>query len=399
MKNFTYRSLEEKENLEDILRERKRRINRQQLISATILIIIIGLVALYYMRKAYYTEFDGFVHTDLNLVRTPMDIYVDSVFVKTGDVVFPGDTLYSYYSIDGLLHLTSYSNDEPGIISRHRDYNIKLNSARQNAAVLQTTISELRRQISEVDQNISFGLADIGQKASLQRQLAENEAKLRAQRAEISVLTAAINDTRPSQRAYDNKDSLRHSLVFDDARSGYMRSELYYNIASDSSIIVNVLAPRHMVFFEQEEILSCQHLRLQANNLQIWGYIPVDKMDRVNNKTKAEVIVNDDVSFRAHMGILGIRTQVIPENLRSYFSKQNVAVMAIFHVNDGQRIPFWTVASGLPVKIRVKNFDIWGVDPDPNDYLWFTTGDGLTPGSLKYHFEKQDLKYVDKDTI
>ena len=33
MKNFTYRSIDEKENLEAILRQRKRKLNRQQLIA------------------------------------------------------------------------------------------------------------------------------------------------------------------------------------------------------------------------------------------------------------------------------------------------------------------------------------------------------------------------------
>ena len=46
MKNFTYRSIDEKENLEAILRRRRRKLNRQQMISgfilATIVIIVLG---------------------------------------------------------------------------------------------------------------------------------------------------------------------------------------------------------------------------------------------------------------------------------------------------------------------------------------------------------------------
>lgn len=395
MKNFTYRSLEEKENIEEILRQRKRRLNRQQVISGTILVVLIAIVALYYGNRVYYTVFDGYVHLDVNRVRTPFDIYLDSVYVETGDLVFPGDTLYSYYSMDYLRQRSSLS-DEPGIVARNRDYQLRYNNARQNLSILSNTITQLRAQLSEIDININFGLADRQQKLSLERQLADAQARMRAQRAEVETLARAIDDTRPRGDLLATKDTTaQRTMIYDDFRSTYLRNSVSYAVASDSSIIVNVLAPEHMIFFEKEEIITMQHLNLQANNLQVVGFIPVDKMDRVTNNTKAEIIANDDVSFRAHMSMLGVRTQVIPENLRSYFSKQNVAVIAIFDVNEGQRIPFWSVASGLPVTIRVKNFDIWGHEEDPNDYLWFTTGEGLTNESLKFHFQKTHSKYVD----
>lgn len=64
MKNFTYRSIDEKENLEAILRRRRRKLNRQQMISGFILATIVIIVLLYCGRKIYYTEFDGYIHLD-----------------------------------------------------------------------------------------------------------------------------------------------------------------------------------------------------------------------------------------------------------------------------------------------------------------------------------------------
>lgn len=87
MRNFTYRSEEEKENIEEILRQRKKKLNRQQLIAGAILGVILVILGLYMARQVYYTEFDGFIHVDANQVRTPFDIFLDSIYVETGDVI------------------------------------------------------------------------------------------------------------------------------------------------------------------------------------------------------------------------------------------------------------------------------------------------------------------------
>lgn len=95
-----------------------------------------------------------------------------------------------------------------------------------------------------------------------------------------------------------------------------------------------------MVFFEKEDIISLQHLDLQANNLQVLAYIPIDKAHRINNNMSAEVIINDELSFSAHVVIKGVRSELIPEHLRSFFAKQNTALIAILEIDEGQIIPF-----------------------------------------------------------
>lgn len=113
-----------------------------------------------------------------------------------------------------------------------------------------------------------------------------------------------------------------------------------YYISNKNAFVVNVHTPIHMVFFEKEDIISLQHLDLQANNLQVLAYIPIDKAHRINNNMSAEVIINDELSFSAHVVIKGVRSELIPEHLRSFFAKQNTALTAILEIDEGQIIPF-----------------------------------------------------------
>lgn len=380
MKNFTYRSFEEKENIEAILRRRKRKLNRQQIVSWTILGIILILLALYVGRHFYYTELDGYVQVDANKVRTPFDIYLDSVYVKTGDMVAPGDTLYSYYMLDILVE-SANPNEEPPMVAVSRNYGLQYETAAQKIAVMRVRIAELQRQISAEDHDIALGLSDNSHKRDLERDLNEARAQLKALIGELGALRRTREETHVMfERNRMRSDSAMVPQIYDDARSAHMRRAISYRLASDSSIITDVKAPVRMIFFKQEEIMSKQHVNLEANNLKVVAYVPVSKMRNVNNNSRAEVIVNDDVKFKARMSVLGTRTEMIPENLRSYFSKKNTAVIAIFTLDKGQTLPLWSLASGMPVSIRIKNYNLTEEEKrkDRPDYNWYTTGRGIS---------------------
>lgn len=380
MKNFTYRSFEEKENIEAILRRRKRKLNRQQIVSWTILGIILILLALYVGRHFYYTELDGYVQVDANKVRTPFDIYLDSVYVKTGDMVAPGDTLYSYYMLDILVE-SANPNEEPPMVAVSRNYGLQYETAAQKIAVMRVRIAELQRQIAAEDHDIALGLSDNSHKRDLERDLNEARAQLKALIGELGALRRTREETHVMfERNRMRSDSAMVPQIYDDARSAHMRRAISYRLASDSSIITDVKAPVRMIFFKQEEIMSKQHVNLEANNLKVVAYVPVSKMRNVNNNSRAEVIVNDDVKFKARMSVLGTRTEMIPENLRSYFSKKNTAVIAIFTLDKGQTLPLWSLASGMPVSIRIKNYNLTEEEKrkDRPDYNWYTTGRGIS---------------------
>ncbi len=375
MRNFTYRSLEERENLEAILKRRKRKVNRQQIVAGIIAFVIATTFILYVAFHTYYTEYDGYVHVDANRIRTPFDIYLDSVYVKTGDVVAPGDTLYSYYIIDVLLE-HSNPNTEPVIVGRNRDLTLRYQTLSQQIGVLRVQIAELRKQIEVEDHNIGFGLSGNSHKLDLERELQETIAKLRAAMGELGVLGRMRNETSPGFISY-NRGGRGHQQIYDDISSNQMLESVRYHLASDSAIITNVMAPDRMVFFEKEELMTTQHIDLEGNNLQIVAYVPVDKMNRIDNHSRAEIVVNSEFQFGGHVEVLGMRTSEIPENLRSYFSKKNTAVIAILKFDEGQTLPLWCMAQGLPVRVRIRNLDTWRREPSSFTYLWYTIGKGL----------------------
>lgn len=374
MKNFTYRSIDEKENLEAILRQRKRKLNRQQVIAGCILAAIVILLLLYVGRKIYYTEFDGYIHADVNCIRAPYDMYIDSIYVSPGKIINKGDTLFSYHVLDWLV-MDANPNDEPEIKSRHRNLTLQYTTTSQQIGVLNVRIEELKKQIETNNHNILFGLSDNAHKLDLERELSEAEAQKKALRNELGVLGRMMRETGSGNSAgKHNKGELQ---IYENPGADVSKANRRYNIADKNAIVINVHVPNHMVFFEKEEIISFQHLNLEANNLQVLAYIPIEKIDRIGNHMKAEIIVNDKLSFTAHVMAKTVRSELIPEHLRSFFAKQNTALIAILEIDKGQVIPFWSATSGLPVKIRVKNFSMGGKKGELGDELQYEVGRGI----------------------
>lgn len=384
MKNFTYRSHDEKQNIEEILRQRKRKVNRQQIVAATVLGVILLLIGLYFGHKVVYSDFDGYVHVDANQIRSPFDIFLDSLYVEIGDIVMPGDTLYSYYMMDELTEQANI-NTEPIIVARNRDLTMRHTSLLQQIEVQKVRIAELRKQISLENHNIQFGLSDNSHRMDLERMLSEALAQLKAMQAEAGMLGGMRRSTDPSARGigygHGNGRGAANIQIYDNFRSRAYTDSRRYRLATDSAIIVNVLAPDRMVFFEKELLMTAQHLNLTYNNLHVVAYIPPDKIHNITYNSLAEIVVNENLSFDAHVSIIGMRTEEIPEHLRSYFTKKNTALIAKLDIDYDQRIPFWSVASGLPVTIRIKNLDTWRSD-SPSNYLWVTTGAGVSDSSL-----------------
>ncbi len=395
MKNFTYRSHDEKENIEEILRQRKRKVNRQQIVAATVLGVILLLLGLYFGRKVVYSEFDGYIHVDANQVRTPFDIFLDSLFVEIGDIVLPGDTLYSYFMMDVMTEQANI-NTEPTIVARNRDLTIRYNTLLQEIAVQKVRIAELRKQISLENHNIQFGLSDNSHRMDLERMLSEALARLKAMQAEAGMLGGMRRSTDPASRGIHGGGGDANSQIYDNIRSRSLQAARRFRLATDSAIIVNIVAPDRMVFFEKELLMTAQHLNLTDNNLHVVAYIPPDKIHNITYNSLAEIVVNENLSFDAHVSIIGMRTEEIPENLRSYFTKKNTSLIAKLDIDYDQIIPFWSVASGLPVTIRFKNLDTWKSD-EPSNYLWVTTGAGVSDSSLiEYQNRRRHYSVIER---
>ena len=390
MREFSFSSEERQNDIESILKERKKKIATQQIVFTIILLAILIIIGLWIGKNIVYTEFDGYINADLNTLRHADDIYVLEVNKKVGDFIAPGDTLLSYvYS--NIFYSHESTDSEPTVVVQNRNMRVDYGLARQDLEVLKVRIKELKKQLETEDHNIRFGLSDNLKKMKIEQELAEAEEQYNAQRRKLGVLWNALDQTKKAvQKTYNNNSGF---LRVQDMRNVELMKELglvRYSIAVDSGIVTKVYVPELTLVLRGEPIISLQSFDLHRNNLSVVTYVMPREMKHINRNTQAEVIVNDDVSFTASVLMLGTRTEEIPGELRSTLSRDHTAVIVVMGVDTGQVIPFWTLVKNIPVRIRINNIESKMQEDEVTDYMMFHTTHGLIRPGDKYYDTLQE---------
>ena len=386
MKNFHFTTEEEQASIEEIITHRKKKRNKQQFIFMGIFIFIVVMLALYIVRNIVYSDFDGYVVVHNNRMRASQDLFVHDIHKHMGELIVPGDTIYSYVRINDMQNLSMFSSDNT-IIAKAREMDLEYKLASQNLSVLEVRLKEIKRQIDVEDHNIRFGLSDNVHKMNLERDYKETREELASQRRKLSVMKEAMNEIMVDVARMEavNKDG----LAFHNVRNKHLMRDLNlvnYYIASDSSIVTKNWISENSLILRGEDIIETQSLDLEKDNVYIMAYVPASKAKVINRGYKAEIIVNKDISYIATVVSMGARTEEMPDAIRNTLSKEHIAAIAVLRVDNGQKIPFWSVVNNLPVTIRINNMDYPDVKPD--QYIMFNTPKGLhVPDSLRYLFK------------
>lgn len=228
-----------------------------------------------------------------------------------------------------------------GIIVHNRDMRVQYELARQDTEVLKVRIRELKRQLEIEDHNISFGLNDNVHKLELEKELAETEEELKSMQKKLRVLWNAAQETGDAIRKIELGGKM---IGFEQIRQKKVMEELgivRYSLAVDTAVITKIWVPELTTIMKGDPIIQSQSFDLQKSHLSVVGYIPVNKMNRITRNTQVEIFINKDISFTAHVALLGARTEIIPEHLRSNLSKDYAAIVANFRLDPGQILPFW----------------------------------------------------------
>ncbi|MBO5853374.1 MAG: hypothetical protein J6Q61_01400 [Bacteroidales bacterium] len=381
MKDFHFTSDKEQAEIEEILLQRKKKQNKQQALFASIFALVILIVVLYCIRKVVYIDFNGYVVVHNVRFRASEDIFVYDIYKHNGDLIKPGDTIYSYLSLDW-FHELGNINTESEIIVNSRDLKLQYGLAYQNLAVLQAKKQEIKRQIALEDHNIRFGLSDNAYKLQLERDYKETEEELKALQRRLQVMRKTIEE---SQEAVDRLSEVSAGFTIQNIRNKKKMKNMgliHYVVAADSGLVTRNWISEYSLVLRGEDVIETQSFDLEKDNVYIMAYVTPDKAKYINRGFKANVIVNDDVEYTATVVSMGARTEPIPEAYRNNLSKNHTAAIAVLRIDPGQKIPFWSLVNGMPVLIRFNNRDYKDVKSD--EYMQLKTPKGLdVPEELK----------------
>lgn len=388
MRNFQFTTEKEQLEIEQILLERKKKQSKQQTIFFLIFTFIVLIIVFYCVKNIVYTDFHGYVTIHNNQLRASEDIFVYEILKKNGDFVEPGDTLYSYVTLN-TFQGGGNINSESDVIINARDLKLKYGMAYQNLEVLKARQKELKRQIDIEDHNIRFGLSNNVHKLNLEREYKETEEELKAERRKLYVMQKAMNE---ANEAVDRLGEVDHNgSRIQNIRNKQKMAEMgfvNYAIAVDSSVVTKNWVSELSLVLKGEDIIETQCFDLKKMKTNVMAYVLPRQARKLNSGYKATVIVNRDISYNATVIAMGVRTEEIPPELRNNLSRDHIAAIAVLNIDDGQLIPFWSLVNNMPVKVRIHNLHYKNTKPE--DYFMQKTPRGFfVPNNLKRSSNQQ----------
>ena len=346
MKNFSYNTEPQQMSVEEVLLSRKKRLRKQQIVFGCIFAAVLLILAIYVVRRVVYTYYDGYIKLDQNNMRAVDDLFVLRIYKEVGDRVEAGDTLYSYVLIDNLLEHQNVIA-VPGMVGDYHKMQVQAELAAAEVPVLRVRLQELDKRLKNEENDVYYGVL------MLQAERKEVEERLKEQYRKIAIYR------RMAAKA--SKDLLQSGYGTDflpNAPGGNNVSQylVKYACAPKDAVVTDIKVAEETVVFHKEGIIDLQHDDYAACNLGVIAYIPSNKVKYINKKGNVEIIVNDDITLKARLSLLGMRVEEIPKHLVSNFAHDIDAVIAYFTFLPGQQVPFWVLTDNLPVRVRTNNF-------------------------------------------
>ena len=358
MKNFMYKGPERQAEIEYLLKKRKQKIAKQQVVFVTLFLLLLASLIYYISYKQYYVEFPGKVHVNVHEVKVMDDMIIFDMNKELGDVVAPGDTVFSYMYLTYLLEQENV-NREIDILTDYRKAKLALEEAVNEVFILETRLTELKKGISEVDRHICLGLASYTEKSALERQLHETEVTLQARRNTVRILRVQLDElTRAVEKSGVNNTSTQIQNLTKLKKRDFDKGVLRYYQYMDSGVVTKLSVARRTMVFRQEEVMHIQPLDAHASNIYVSAYVPFDKVKYCTRGTPVEVIINNDIVLDGYVAVQGACAIELPQNLQSNFSSKDRVNQTIFRLKKGQQVPFWCLSEGTPVTVRIRKIDI-----------------------------------------
>lgn len=372
MNEFQYNTTPQEQAMADLLKSQSYRLARQQIIFALVFFCLIIVLAYYVISRVIWATYDGYISLDESHVTAIEDIYVLNVNKEIGEIVHKGDTLYSYVLLDNIL--SQYDpNNIPSVVKETQDMELQAKLAREEIPVLQTRLTELKKQKASENSDIYYGLTDNTKRNQLDAEIAEVEEELKKAMNRVQIFANMKNTT---YKFMTNRGASAQTIPYSTVQDSYNKNMIHYCRASADAFVAKIDVTSGMVAFKGHEVMTIQFTDYQSCHLGVITYVPSDKVKFMECPDDADVIINSDLKLKAKLQMVGLRVEEIPKNLQSNFSHDANAVVAYFTFNGNQQVPAWAMSNKLPVKVRVNKLKAM-----------------LNPRPLTMYTIPKDLKY------
>lgn len=353
-----FKTPERQAEIEYIRKKQTQRIAKQQVIFISLFVLFMAGLIYYIVYKQYYLEFPGYVHANVQKIRAAGDLIVFDMNKSIGDIVIPGDTVFSYMYLDYLIEQENV-NKEVDVLINYRKTILEYEEVSNQIKIKKDKIAELQKDIAKETHNIQLGISTNIYKLDLERQLREVQIDLQMQERVLGLLGKQLKDVNVALEKSGIEDpdiQMQHLTHL--RKKDFNSDVLRFYVSSDSAIVTKMSAAKKSRVFRSEDIVYMQPLDVHLSNIYITAYVPFEDVKYCTYGTPADLVVSNEICLEAYVAVQGAESVELPPNLQSNFSREIIVNQTIFRLKEGQYIPFWCLSEGTPVKVRIRKTDV-----------------------------------------
>ncbi len=282
-----------------------RRSRQQSKRYAYAFMALVLAVVLYILNALSVEEYDGYIsHRDVK-VRAVSNMTVLDYFVKPGDIVNEGDTLYSELVIDWLEDQANPFSENPAK-GKKIDSDLRIAKYRSEIVEVNNTIHSLHLTIDNIKEEIRSGVKTEDELVNLNLELSE-----RIERSEH--LRRAITAEYEMQDKYNTDISNSQSLIsqtLSERRANHKKygEALRYRVAYVDSKIIDIKGTVGMITLQHETVLTFQPIgHPDMTDTHINMVVEANKFGDIYEGMEVEVYAGGEFLCDANVSLLGVR--------------------------------------------------------------------------------------------
>ncbi len=358
MKQFGFKNTEK--TADSVIKAIENRAKRQSNVYRLGFIAISLVIIWFILNSLSVMRYDGYIsHKDIRM-REISNIAIVDYYVKPGDVVNEGDTLYSYLMVDWLEDQVNPLSDN---IANEKKIDSDLRIAKYKSEIVEinNTIYSLHTAINKIKRDIYSGVKTEDELVNLNLELSERIEKSKH-------IRRAISAEYEMQAKYNYDISNTTSLISQGLSERRANLEQYgkalkYRVAYVDSKIINIKAAIGMLTLEKEDVLTFQPIgHPDMANSHIEMIVEANKYGDIEEGMEVDVYAGGEFLCEANVSFLGVRMAEAYSDMESLLDRStniNGKLIVSLNFKLGYDLPEKYFIHNYPVEIRHRVWVGW----------------------------------------
>lgn len=339
----------------DELPRTRKKVNWDKLIYFSILALIGFFVIRFAYFKFFYIEGEGQVIFEETKIRVPEDITIEEFFVRQGDSIKEGDTLFSYipanYEDEGADFNASLSqgkqNNTPSWIEREvYELNKTIQKRRVEILEAQNLIKKNNEKIEELRNAVILEISSKTQIDQLERDNIQLSEEIKKLQNYIGVDYRMLEELKKISPLADSLQ--QQNLLANGSASGNSHNGLQYYISRTHGHITRIYMNNYEVALKSENILNLH----KKEHIYIKAFFDQEDVQYVNEGDDVTVIFPDGTVSEGKINRFYYATYRLPEEFQQKYEPTQRAIAADIYPIEKESEIKWKAFYKMGVKIR-----------------------------------------------